>query len=805
MNGRDLVRAVKEIGTERGRRAWRTALRNRRADAVGLPRRGAERARVPGLLTGTEPRPGGGVLRFTRSELLVRVTAGGAVFWGWDGAGPTPSYALVGSGPEPDPRAVLEPDTGGGWRVVSERVTVAVSRHGAVEVRTPGGTVLRRELPPRWWEPAEPPAGEPVEPRWLQRAEVPADARFFGLGGRAAGPRLRDGVYRLWNTDPKGGFGPGDDPLYITMPVQMVVADAGTHLVFHDNSWDGRVALREGEEGAGSGADRPGTSELRMEGGPLRCWVLVGTPARVLQGWSGLTGGAAVPPEWALGYQHARWGFGSAQEVRRVVAGYAARGLPLSAVHLDIDHYDEHRVFTVDEERFPDLPGLARELAEQGVRLVSIVDPAVKTGDAVHASGLAVGAGGAFVRDGRGQEVRGEVWPGECAYPDFTDPAVRTWWGGLYAERLEQGFAGVWHDMNEPVSFAPFGEMTLPRSARHAMDGAGGDHRAAHNVYALGMARAGWEGLVRLRPAERPFLFSRSGWAGMQRYGGTWSGDVETGWEGLRASLSLVLGLGLCGVPYSGPDVGGFGGSPSPELYLRWLQLGSYLPLFRTHSAIWAGRREPWEFGPEAEEAARAVLAERERLRPYFLTLAQLARRTGAPYVRPLWWGAPEDRALRDCEDAFLLGDALLVAPVLECGADRRAVRLPRGRWYDTATGTAYEGPGQILLDAPPGRIPVLARAGAVLPVRRPGEEGMALEAWAPARGRTGGGVVIRDPGPGFEAGEVERYTVRWVEDAVVVEDEAGEPVQGVEVRGLGPLHGHGLRERAPGRLPGRI
>ncbi|KOG55998.1 glycosyl hydrolase, partial [Streptomyces virginiae] len=136
---------------------------------------------MPGLLTGTEARPGGGVLRFARSELLVRVMVGGAVFWGWDGAGPTPSYAVVGEGPEPDPRAVLEPDTGGGWRVVSERVTVAVSRHGAVEVRTPGGTVLRREAPPRWWEPVDPRMGGA---RWLQRSEVPADARFFGLGGR---------------------------------------------------------------------------------------------------------------------------------------------------------------------------------------------------------------------------------------------------------------------------------------------------------------------------------------------------------------------------------------------------------------------------------------------------------------------------------------------------------------------------------------------------------------------------------------------------------------------------------------------
>ncbi|MFF5449593.1 TIM-barrel domain-containing protein [Streptomyces sp. NPDC012888] len=772
--GRDVVRAVKELGTARGRRAWRAMLRHRRADAAALPPRGPERARVPGLLLEADPRPGGGVMRFARSELLVRVTVGGAVFLGWDGAGPEPSYAVAEPGPEPDPRAVLEPDTGGGWRVVSERVTVAVSRQGAVEVRTPGGAVLRRELPPRWWEPVSGDGGA----RWLQRAEVAADARFFGLGGRSAGPRLRDGEYRLWNTDPRGGFGRGDDPLYLTMPVQLVVADAGTHLVFHDCTWDGRVLLREGEEGAGSGADRPGVSELRMDGGPLRCWVLVGTPARVAQCWSGLTGGAAVPPSWALGHHHARWGFGSAAEVRRIVAGYRRRGLPLSAVHLDIDHYDGHRVFTVDAERFPDLPGLARELAEDGIRLVSIVDPAVKAepgvAGSVYESGRAVGPEGAFVRDAAGREVRGEVWPGECGYPDFTDPAVRAWWGGLYEERLKQGFAGFWHDMNEPVSFAPLGDATLPRSARHALEGAGGDHRAAHNVYALGMARAAWEGLVRLRPGERPFLFSRSGWVGMQRYGGTWSGDVETSWEGLRASLALVLGLGACGVPYSGPDVGGFGGSPSPELFVRWFQLGSWLPLFRTHSAIWAGRREPWEFGSEALGAARAALAERERLLPYWVTLAWLARRTGAPYVRPVWWGAPEDRALRDCEDAFLLGDALLVAPVLDCGADRRAVRLPWGRWYDTATEEAYEGPGQVLLDAPLGRVPVLARAGSVVPVRG------GLEVWAPPRGRAGGGVRVS------EDGETERFAVRWEGDAVRVFREDGTPVlSGVTVRGL--------------------
>ncbi|MFG2378132.1 TIM-barrel domain-containing protein [Streptomyces sp. NPDC048504] len=786
MDGRDLVRSVKVVGSTgaaQGLRTVRAAWRRRRADATGLPSRGAERARVPGPVREAEPGPGGGVIRFSRSELRITVAANGAVFWGWDGAGPEPSYALGGRCPEPDPRAVLEPDKDGGWRVVAERVTVAVSRHGAVEVRTPGGVTLRRDLPPRWWEPV---GGGTA--RWMQRSEVAADARFFGLGGRASGPRLRDGTYRLWNTDPGHAFAPGDDPLYVTMPVQLVVADAATHLVFHDTSWDGTVTLREGEEGAGSGHDRAGASELRMDGGPLRCWVVVGTPARVLHAWVSLTGAPALPPAWALGHHHARWGFGSEQEVRRIVAGYQERGLPLDAVHLDIDHYDQHQVFTVDQEHFPELPVLAEELRRAGIRLVSIVDPAVKAepGNAVYDSGTAEDA---FVRDASGRLVRGVVWPGEAVFPDFTHARVREWWGGLYKERLAQGFAGFWHDMNEPTSFTAFGESTLPRSARHDLEGRGGDHREAHNVYALCMARAAYEALRELAPQERPFLFSRSGWAGMQTYGGTWSGDVATGWPGLRASLALVMGLGLCGVPYSGPDVGGFDGSPSPELYLRWFQLGAYLPLFRTHASLRAGRREPWEFGADVLEHARVALVERRRLLPYFMTLAHLARRTGAPYVRPLWWGAPEDRALRDCEDAFLLGDCLLVAPVLDPGSDRRAVQLPRGRWYDTETEQAYEGPAQILVDAPLSRIPVLARAGAVLPVRG-ADGGLELEVWAPARGRTGGGLVVPDAGDGWDEPEIERYVARWEGRRVVVEreleDGVSAPSYPVRVRGLG-------------------
>ncbi|MEV6106995.1 glycoside hydrolase family 31 protein [Streptomyces sp. NPDC051940] len=783
MRVRALVRAVRLVGVAQSARAVRAALRTRRADGAARRGRAPERARVPGRLLDVRPGPGGGLLRFSRTTLEIRVTVGGAVFFGWDGAAPEPSYALDGDCPEPDVRTELEPDKDGGWQIVSERMTVAVSRHGAVEIRTPGGRLLRHEQPPRWWETA---AGDV---RWVSHARVAADARFFGLGGRAGGPRLR-GAFRLWNTDPGGSFGPGDDPLSVTMPVQFVVADAGCHLLFVDNSWDGLCEIGEGAEGHGSGHDRPGRSRLRMSGGPLRYWALVGTPARLLQGWAALTGSPAVPPGWALGHQHARWGFGSGAEVRRVVAGYRERGLPLSAVHLDIDHYRDHRVFTVDTDRFPRLPHLARELREEGVRLVSIVDPGVAAapGDPVYDGGQAIDA---FVRAPDGHAVRGVAWPGYTVFPDFTDPRVRKWWGGLYAERLEQGFEGFWHDMNEPTALPPvggwsaaFGDRSLPLNTRHVMDGRSGDHREAHNVYGLTMARAGYEGLRELCPDRRPFLFSRSGWAGMQRYGGTWSGDVATGWPGLRASLSLTLGLGLCGVPYSGPDIGGFDGRPSPELYLRWFQLGSYLPLFRTHCARHAGRREPWEFGAEVLEHARACLEERQRLLPYFATLAVLAERTGAPYARPLWWHEPRRRALRDCEDAFLLGDDLLVAPVLDEGARSRSVPLPKGRWYDTRDGRAYDGPGRVTLAAPLGEVPVLARAGCVLPVTgRDG--GLELEVWPPAPGRSGGGTVAVGPPDGWEPATVEQYTVRWAGRVSVERADGARPRYPVRVRGV--------------------
>ncbi|GAA4957066.1 hypothetical protein GCM10023238_24630 [Streptomyces heliomycini] len=292
--------------------------------------------------------------------------------------------------------------------------------------------------------------------------------------------------------------------------MQMVVADAGTHLVFYDNSWDGTVTLREGEEGAGSGHDRAGTSELRMDGGPLRCWVMVGAPARVLLAWASLTGAPALPPGWALGHHHARGVLGDEEEVRRIVEGHREHGLPLDAVHLGVDHFDARQVFTVDRGAVPQAAGPRGRAAARGDQagVGRGSGGGVVPGTTVYDEGVERDA---FVRDASGAVVEGVGWSGEAVFPDFTHARVRAWWGDLYTERLAQGFAGFWHSMDEPTSFTAFGEPTLPRSARHALDGRGGDHREAHNVYGLCMARRRTR-TAGAGPRERPFVFSRSGW-----------------------------------------------------------------------------------------------------------------------------------------------------------------------------------------------------------------------------------------------------------------------------------------------------
>jgi len=275
--------------------------------------------------------------------------------------------------------------------------------------------------------------------------------------------------------------------------------------------------------------------------------------------------------------------------------------------------------------------------------------------------------------------------------------------------------------MNEPSLFRT-ARRTLPDEALHRGLG-GGPHGKLHNLYGQLMAQATREGLERARPGERPFVLTRSNHISGARFAATWTGDNQATWTDLAWSIPMVLSLGLCGQPLSGPDIGGFDGDPDPELFARWFELGAYLPFARGHSERSACRKEPWSFGAQIEDCVRAALERRYELLPYLYTQLERALAAGLPLARPSFWAAPREDWLRTCDDQFLLGDDLLVAPVVRAGELERDVLLPPnpGGWYPfPAGGAPLEGP-RVRIPSPLGTTPVFARAGSIIPVAAPG------------------------------------------------------------------------------------
>jgi alpha-glucosidase len=305
-----------------------------------------------------------------------------------------------------------------------------------------------------------------------------------------------------------------------------------------------------------------------------------------------------------------------------------------------------------------------------------MIDPGVKfeTGYPTYDTGEKADV---FVKDKTGADFHGSVWPGPCVFPDFTRPETRTWWAGNYQPFLEQGVDGVWNDMNEPSVFdSP--THTMPEDTEHRGGGdlPAGPHLLYHNAYGMLMVRATREGLLQKRPDSRPFVLSRANFLGGQRYAATWTGDNVSTWDYLKASIPMSLTLGLSGQPFSGPDLGGFSGSPTPEVWGNWIAMGTFFPFCRGHAERGTPSKEPWAFGPDVEKAARIALGRRYRLLPYLYTLFQHASTTGEPIMRPLFFADPKDPALRAEQNAFLVGDNLLVVPKWS-----GQVTLPKGSW----------------------------------------------------------------------------------------------------------------------------
>jgi alpha-glucosidase len=552
---------------------------------------------------------------------------------------------------------------------------------------------------------------EPMGARRLVKRRS-AGERFFGCGERTAGLEKTGSHQLFWNVDPPAGHTASFNNLYTSIPFVLSLREGRAHGLLVEHT--GRVEIDLAK------AD-PGRVEYSVATGELVYSVFCGpSPREVLARFTAVTGRTRMPPLWALGNQQSRWSYMDAGELRSVADGFRARGIPCDVLYLDIDYMDGYRVFTWDHERFPDPAGLIASLREAGFRVVTIVDPGVKVDErySVYREGR---AGGFFCLAHDGAEYRNVVWPGVCAFPDFTSPAVREWWGSLHAGLLDAGVAGVWCDMNEPALFVPQ-QSTMPEDVVHPGGGHPRLHAEVHNAYGSLMAPAAREGLERLRPDARPFVISRAGCTGLQRHALHWTGDNSSWWEHLWMSMPQLQNLGLSGIAWAGVDVGGFTGDCTGELLARWTEFGVFQPFCRNHSAIGTAAQEPWAFGEPWESVCRDMLRLRMRLLPYLYSLFDECNRTGAPILRPLLFEWPDDPVTYSADDEFLLGPALLVAPITRPGIEHRHVYLPAGTWVHWWTGERLEGPAHVLAHAPLGQPAVYARANVPIPMGDPND-----------------------------------------------------------------------------------
>ena len=551
------------------------------------------------------------------------------------------------------------------------------------------------------------------------RKTLAADEHILGLGDKAGPLDRRSQAFAMWNTD-AFGWRESTDPLYKSIPYFMGLDDKGRAFgLLLDDTF--RTSFDFGR------AD-PTVLTFGAVDGPLDYYVLAGpTPKDVTTAYAWLTGPSPMPPLWALGFQQSRYSYMTAAEAKGVADRLRAERIPADGLYLDIDYQDRNRPFTVNSRTFPDLPGLARDLKAEGFHLVVITDlhiaDAPGQGYAPYDSGA---AGDHFVKMADGKIYVGVVWPGPSVFPDFTRATTRAWWGGLYRQFHDAGVSGFWNDMNEPAVFDGPGH-SMPPNVVHRIDepdfaARTATHAEIHNIYGMENSRATYEGLLAMDSDERPFVLTRASYAGGQRYAWTWTGDNDATWNHLKLSVTQLQNLGMSGFAWSGADVGGFAGSPSPELLTKWVEVAAFTPMFRDHAAKGTAPHEPWVDGPEQTAIRRRFIEARYRLMPYLYELADETARTGLPVMRPVVLEFPADAGLmRDLSAEFMVGPGLLVAPPADF--DRRDAwdaMLPGAGWYDYWTGLpvpAASAAGTLVHETPtPDQLPVFVRPGAILP-----------------------------------------------------------------------------------------
>jgi alpha-glucosidase len=535
--------------------------------------------------------------------------------------------------------------------------------------------------------------------------KIQEDEMFFGLGDKAAALNIRGLRFENYSTDAYA-YGEGTDPIYKNIPFYYGLHHGKGYGIFFDNTF--RTLFDFGKE-------REEACSYWARGGEMNYYFIFGPELlTVAQEYTRLTGTPEMPPLWALGYHQSRWSYTTEGRVLEIAHEFRKRQIPCDALYLDIDYMDGFRCFTFHKDNFSNAKAMMKTLDDQGFKMVVIIDPGIKVDPEyfVYKEGL---ANDVFCRRADGAFMEGDVWPGNCVFPDYTDPRVREWWAGLFNSLVETGVRGVWNDMNEP---AVFEIGTFPEDVRHNYDGVPCSHRKAHNVYGHLMTRATVHGIKKYLMPDRPFAITRSCYAGIQRYSSVWTGDNSASWEHLWLASQQLQRLSVSGVSFCGSDIGGFIGQPTGELYIRWLQMAVFNGLMRTHSASNEDNfdQEPWSFGIKYENIARKVIEMRYRLLPYIYTAFREYWKFGTPLMRPLAFADQEDPETYSRNEEFLFGDHLLIAPVLKENQREKKVYLPEGEWYYNWDSRLHKGQKEVLVDAPLEHIPIFVKAGAIVP-----------------------------------------------------------------------------------------
>jgi alpha-glucosidase len=611
--------------------------------------------------------------------------------------------------------------------LAGEKTELHFSARGDLRLKDKQGNVLLASLPRRFF-------GQQGQASIFEFIRTPED-QFYGMGEKWNGLEHSNKIAKFWNTDIWADFHPesyingkpAPDPTYVSIPY-LIIKRGNTYLgLLLDNPHATYISTRQKTSIAGQMDAASGGRAifLSAEKGQPNLYLIYGPSlpelTRKLQKLIGTT---PLPPAWALGYHQCRWGYESEADLLDLDRNFRKHGIPVDGLWLDIDYMDSYRVFTFAKKHFPNPRRAAAKLRKLGRKIIPILDPGVKLekGYPVYESGHRARA---YCLNPQGGEYVGLVWPGETVFPDFSIPSARDWWAREVRDFGRLGIHGAWLDMNDPATGPSDNVDMLFNRGRKS-------HDTYHSQYALGMAMASRQGFLDAHPQERPFLLCRSGSTGINRYTAIWTGDNYSNYHHLKNSIATTLNLALSGVPFNGPDAGGFGGSTFPELIRDWYKAGFLFPVLRNHSIKNSRRQEPWAFDAKTLRVLRHYIRLRYRLRPYLYQLFAEHERTGEAILRPLFHDFDDTPRLPLglIDDQFLVGPHILQAPFVEAEQKSREVVLPgKNKWYDVTEGRWIKGNQEITVTAKLLDTPLYVRDGAILPLARLAEDDHAFDA----------------------------------------------------------------------------